>query len=140
MVQSFLQIGCAQRQQRHAGQITEVHRKPESAESDRRGYVEPGGRELRLQLFQSRAEIRLDQLDYIDHMNDHQVDADAGDRLRVLLQVLRKQQQERKTEMPDQENDSYPSPTTVPPFDVPDDFRGQISGPGDEQLPKIRIG
>src|SRR5215831_9837707 len=114
MVQSFLKIRSAQRQQRPLRQVPEVKGKPESAETDRRNDVEPGHGEVDVV---PGLEVGFDEREDVHRVHEDDVDGDGGNRLLVLLELLREEQQEREDEMSDQENEADPAPSAVPALD-----------------------
>src|SRR5579872_5284889 len=107
MLQSLLQIGIANREQRTLVQLACEVPQPDAAQSDGRGQVHPAYAECAL------AEVGHDKPVEIDETHDENQNGDAGEQLRAALDLAREQQCEGQREMQNHERESDVLPAAL---------------------------
>src|SRR6185312_4535719 len=137
MIQSLLKIRSSGGQQRYGLEIPEEHREPETAEPDGSENVQDRDGEVNIR--DPLREIRLDEHEDVNGVDDHHIDRNRRNGLQVFLDRLPQQQQEGEAEVADQNDQADPAPAAIPALDVPDNFFGQITGPRDQQLGELEI-
>src|SRR2546429_9046328 len=125
LLDSLLKFRVAEGQQWHSLELSREDEQPQPAKGEWRGQI-PKIRPS------DRRKFRTGHPEKIDKAHENEPERDLGQRLKVALEVARKQQKEWDKEMKDYHDDGHNPPLPVETTAVEGDFFRQVAGPNDE--------
>src|SRR5512142_2336458 len=115
-------------EQRAPVELPQEERGPDPADADRSGEVEDVERDS------PGMEDRLDEPDHVDHPHREDPPGDPRQETDVLLDPAREEQQERRSEVREQDEERHELPRGVEARQVPGDLLREVSRPDDDEL------
>src|ERR1700693_5294088 len=130
----FFHARIVNRQDRHALQLPEEVREPDSSHAKRERHVHPRKTHI------SAAECRQDHPVHIHEAHHQNEQSHDQQRTRSSFYVTEQKQKKREEKTQDDEKQPDVPPNAFHPADVPGNFIGKISAPDDQKLREFHIG